>query len=224
MAAQQNIISHRGAGDMAPENTLASLIKAVERGAKLVEIDVRVTKDKVPVLNHNSFVAGGNGRKLPIYLNTLAELRAHKFDLATLQDAIAAIDHKIPLILDIKPDEPLAPIVDVIQASLASGWRCSDFLFVSFDFKLLKSLHVKLPDIPIVINEHYSIWRVVRRARKLRTKTIGINHHYIWPAIIKLLQARGYQIYVYTLNDPAKARKWQKLGLAGIVTDFPDRF
>jgi len=34
----------------------------------------------------------------------------------------------------------------------------------------------------------------------------------------------GYELYAYTINNPAKARRWAKHGLAGVVTDYPDRF
>jgi hypothetical protein len=48
------IIGHRGAAGLAPENTLASFKKAYELDVDMIEFDVRLTKDNIPVLMHDS--------------------------------------------------------------------------------------------------------------------------------------------------------------------------
>ncbi len=68
-------IGHRGAGVLAPENTLAAIAKAAELGADMVEIDVRLSADGVPVLAHDpDAVLDGRGH-VPISNLTAAELR-----------------------------------------------------------------------------------------------------------------------------------------------------
>ena len=47
------IIGHRGAAGLAPENTFSSLIKAAEMGLTYVEVDVKISKDKIPILLHD---------------------------------------------------------------------------------------------------------------------------------------------------------------------------
>jgi len=47
------IIGHRGAKGLAPENTLASMQAALDNNVDAIEFDVRVTRDNVPVINHN---------------------------------------------------------------------------------------------------------------------------------------------------------------------------
>ena len=51
-----SIIGHRGAYSSAPENTLIAIRKAAQLGAKWVEIDVRLSSDKVPVIFHDDEV------------------------------------------------------------------------------------------------------------------------------------------------------------------------
>ncbi len=46
------IVAHRGIANEAPENTLASFERAIELGADAVEMDVRLTSDKVPIIYH----------------------------------------------------------------------------------------------------------------------------------------------------------------------------
>ncbi|HJX87708.1 MAG TPA: glycerophosphodiester phosphodiesterase family protein, partial [Gemmatimonadales bacterium] len=54
MVTSVTAVAHRGDPYRARENTLDSIRSAVERGADAVEIDVRVTRDTVPVLLHDA--------------------------------------------------------------------------------------------------------------------------------------------------------------------------
>ena len=47
------LIGHRGVKDLEPENTLQSISKAFELGLECVEVDVKISKDKIPVLIHD---------------------------------------------------------------------------------------------------------------------------------------------------------------------------
>jgi len=71
------IIGHRGARGLAPENTIASLMKAIEHHVDEIECDVRVTKDQVAVLMHNGHLIDQSGTKLAISQHSYAELLAH---------------------------------------------------------------------------------------------------------------------------------------------------
>ena len=59
------IIGHRGACAYAPENTLASIHAAADIGVEWVEIDVKLTRDHVPVIFHDDGLAEKPGRRTP---------------------------------------------------------------------------------------------------------------------------------------------------------------
>ncbi|WP_079023180.1 glycerophosphodiester phosphodiesterase [Streptomyces odonnellii] len=86
-------VGHRGDPYRFRENTLASVRSALERGADAVEIDVRLTRDGVPVLLHDSTL-----RRLWEHDRRLAELTHQELDGLTggavpaLRDALAATD------------------------------------------------------------------------------------------------------------------------------------
>lgn len=218
------IVGHRGARGLAPENTLASIQKALECRVDEIEIDVFVTKDGIPVLDHNGLVRDPAGNLLLIRHHTLEELRAHKPDLATLSEIITAINKAVPLTIEVKPGIPAEPVVRVIEEYLRQGWRVDHFRLASFDFGLLQELHHDLPDVQIVVNETCSGVRATWRARRLGAKRLCMDRHWLWYGFIRAMQRGGWELYAYTLNDPAKARRWARWGLAGVVTDLPDRF
>lgn len=217
------IVGHRGAKGLAPENTIASIKKALEYGVDEVEIDARVTKDGVAVLAHDECIHDDSGNKIEVATHSLEELRAHKPDLATLADAIKAVNKAKPTVVEVKSKVPVEPIVAVLNEFLNSGWQAENFLLASFDFKILKELHKQLPEISKIVNEHLFGTRASYRARSLKAKRLCINQEVLWFGFIASVR-HNYQLYAYTLNDPIKARRWVKWGLAGVVTDFPDRF
>ena len=68
----KNIIGHRGVKDLAPENTLDSILNAFDLGLNWVEIDVKVSKDNIPFLLHDdTFSRTTNGKGLANHKNYL---------------------------------------------------------------------------------------------------------------------------------------------------------
>ena len=218
------IIGHRGARGLAPENTLAGLQKGVEHGVDMVEFDIRVTKDGVPVLHHDEAVIDPNGEQRKIANHTYAELHDHKKDLTTLDEVLSQISHSVRLYIEVKAGEPVHPIVKVLQHQLAHGWTASDLMLSSFDAQILRDLHAALPEVETMVLEKWSGTRATYRARQLGTRNLCMNQLWLWKPFIQPMAKRGWNLYAYTLNDPTKARRWAGYGLAGVVTDYPDRF
>ncbi len=217
------IIGHRGARGLAPENTLASLQQALDHQVDQIEIDIRITKDNVPVLCHDRSLLRLSGRPLLIAGHTYEELLTEQPNLCTLEAAIALIDRRIPLVIEVKPREYTEPVVSVINRLKAKGWQDGDFLFASFSQRSLLQLHRALPGIRTVINARWlSIW-ARHRANQLGTKRLTMNHHFMWFGFVRAT-SRRYELISYTMNNPNKVRRWQQYGLAGCVTDYPDRF
>ena len=217
------IVGHRGAKGLAPENTIASFEKALEHGVDEIECDVRITKDDVAVLVHDSHLHDASGAELLVRQHTLQELREHRPDLTTLEDALRTVNRKAPVMIELKPHEETQPVVKVITKLLHEGWQPKDFSFVSFDFVILKELQQKLPEIELVVDEMWSGVRASYRARKLGTKRINMFSWWLWSGFVHAM-SRNYQLSAFPLNNPQKARRWAKAGLTGVITDYPDKF
>jgi glycerophosphoryl diester phosphodiesterase len=218
------IIGHRGARGLAPENTIASLEKAIEHHVDEIEFDVRITKDNVVILHHDEYVSDPSGRKLLIKATPFKALRDHKPNLATLEEVFEQLKPASTLRIEVKPDEPIEPIVKVIKKHLDKRWPTSKISFCSFSFSALQDLKQAFPKVSLIVNERWSGVRASQRARKLGTKRICMRSQWLWPGFIRQVSRSGYELSAYTINDPAKAQRWARYGLAGVVTDFPDRF
>lgn len=218
------IIGHRGAKGLAPENTLAGIQRSLMCAVDEVEVDARVTRDGTVVLMHDKTLKRLTGNAAVIASHTLAELRVLKPDLATLDEAIDLVNSRVPLRIEVKPNVDTAPIIAMIQKRLTGGTPVDRFVFSSFSFRTLQTLHHELPQVDIEVLERFFGTRATWRARKLSTKRITMKRHVVWFGFILSMKHHGYKLTAYTVNNPAKAAWWQRHGLYGIVTDFPDRF
>lgn len=216
------IIGHRGARGLAPENTLASIQKAISCGVDEVEVDVRVTEDGIPVLNHDRFIIESSEWRA-IATHTLAEIKKFKPDVTTLAQALEACAGKATLLIEAKHGEPAFPVIKCIESFNAKSKAAPAIMLGSKSQRLLRQLHKALPAVPIVVIEPWSGVRASYRARQLDTKRISMRSWWLWSGFLKAMHRSGYQIVPYTMNNPVQARRWQPY-IYGIVTDYPDRF
>lgn len=218
-------IGHRGACGLAPENTIASLRKGLEHHVDMLEFDVRVTKDGVPVLHHDIECTEADGVKFKLREHTYKELKEHFPNLATLGEALDTIKPGVIAYIEVKRGEAVKPIADVISESIENGQHSASGLRIaSKSQKTLRALHKALPDVPVIIIEPWSGVRAHRRANELGAKEIAMNQLWLWWGFIRGFKNSDKILYAYTLNDPAKAKRWAKWGLGGAITDYPDRF
>ena len=111
------IVCHRGAKTFAPENTLSAIDLAISQGFKIVEIDVRQTKDGVPVVLHDPLVdrtTNGQGEIKEMNYADVCKLDAGSwFDpffagepVPRLEDVLAHVKGHLEVFFDIKEAEP----------------------------------------------------------------------------------------------------------------------
>ncbi|MFE4334482.1 glycerophosphodiester phosphodiesterase [Streptomyces sp. NPDC056831] len=117
MATTVTAVAHRGDPYRVRENTLPSIRSALERGADAVEVDVRVTRDGVPVLLHDSTLKRLWGHEVRLDRLTheeLTELTAG--GVPTLRDALlAAGTHRVMVDLPGSTDDSVRRIVGVVR-------------------------------------------------------------------------------------------------------------
>ncbi|MFE3900414.1 glycerophosphodiester phosphodiesterase [Streptomyces sp. NPDC059153] len=117
MATTVTAVAHRGDPYRVRENTLPSIRSALERGADAVEVDVRVTRDGVPVLLHDSTLQrlwGHDVRLDRLTHEELTELTAG--GVPTLRDALlAAGTHRVMVDLPGSTDDSVRRIVGVVR-------------------------------------------------------------------------------------------------------------
>ena len=230
-----SIIGHRGAYNSAPENTLISFRKAAQLGAKWIEIDVRLSSDKIPVVFHDNEVdrtTNGQGPVDTFTLESLQELDAGSHyhtdfsceKVPTLLQAITlCIELNLGLNIEIKPN--FGQAAETVTAILATinpfqEQLRGNVLFSSFNLLCLKELINLSPEWPraLLINDLNNDWLT-------NTKALGcyaLNPSYECLANIqnvKSILASGLRIIPFTVNQISVAKNLLRLGVHSIITD-----
>ncbi|QGY44635.1 hypothetical protein GM418_13465 [Maribellus comscasis] len=160
--AKIEIVNHRGANRLAPENTFASARKAIENGAEFVEVDVRRSKDGVYYLLHDQSLdctTNGTGQiseTLSTVIDTLDAGSWFSYEFSgekvpRLKEYLQWIKGKAKVYFDVK-DASLSELTDIIKNAEMEN-NC--FFWFS-DNKIAKEFHQKYPGIALKINA-YSI-------------------------------------------------------------------
>lgn len=211
------IIGHRGARGLAPENTLKAVKVALTHHVDGVEIDVRVTRDGVVVLSHDPTIDG-----LVISEHTYDSLIKQKPDLATLEEVITTVHSQCALLIEIKPSVPITPVVAIVREALATNKKI-EISILSRSQTILEQVKSALPEVPLVVNERWSIFIALWRMRRLGTDRLQMNQLWLWRGLLWIIHLQGINMKPYTVNSPKKAARWEPY-IDGIITDYPDRF
>ena len=229
--SQTKIIAHRGAWKEynLPENSIASLEKAIEINSYGSEFDVRCTKDGVLVVNHDPFYYGDT-----IELKTYAELNKKKLangedlpTLATYLEKGTQQKHNTLLICEIKQaitnpmldEEVTRKTVEMVK-KMGIEKRV---VYISFRFEILqwiKALHSKAT---VLYLESDKTIEAIKQA-----KFDGINYHFSVfrtnPAIAEQAKANKLKIGSWTVNKMEDLSMLQAQGVSLITTNQPMEF
>ncbi len=212
------IIGHRGAAGLAPENSMESLLAGIDSGADMLEFDVRLTSDKVPILAHDSKLHGHK-----ISSTRYSKLRKAG-PVTTLRNALDALFGKIYLNLEFKPATGVDEVFNLIKNNYInkpSDWN--NILFSSFHVSTLLRLRKRSRDINLSLLHSVNPLSFMAYHRKLHLSAAGWHRLHINKVSLQMAKKMDIFTYVYTVNRPDTALLLAKRGVDGVVTDYPDK-
>lgn len=210
------IIGHRGAAGLAPENTIEALRAGMSAGADVLEFDVRLTADSIPVLAHNPVVAGKW-----VSQTTLEDLRQVAL-IATLQEVLDEFFGKILLNIELKQSHSAAIIYDTIALYITEPGEWDSILFSSFKPKALSALRKRHPHISLALLHHVNPFLFMRWHRELHLTAVGFHRLHANALVLAVAKELGLFTYVYTVDRPETAVRFDLRGIDGVVTNRPD--
>lgn len=221
------IIGHRGAAGLARENTMAALRAGLEAGADMLEFDVRLTKDNIPVLAHDFFTKPSRKGAAIIRHKTYNELAAfcktHNQTITPLKQVLDAFFGKILLNIELKgkgSGHIIAAFIRNNYIKNQSDWE--NCIISSFRAKELSdvraiSLHANLA---LLHSENPFVF--IGYHAKINFTAVGFHRLYVNQLAVETAKKLGIFTYAYTVNRPATAHTLFRKGIDGIVTDRPD--
>jgi glycerophosphoryl diester phosphodiesterase len=234
------IIAHRGSSGSAPENTLASFRTAIAEGAKILELDVRMTRDFFLVVLHDQDIKRTTNGEGKVWDYSLQELRAFdagqwfgpKFKgerVPTLRQVMELIPPDVDLNIEVKTDgEPRqrlameeACILAIMEKKLEQRTLVS-----SFDHAYLKRFHHLFPAIrtgALHVPVRDSMSRPSRLAQTLGTTTFICAKNQVSKKTVEDAHAHGIPVACYTVNTSEDLDRMLAMHVDAVISDFPGR-
>lgn len=223
-------IGHRGAMGHEPENTLASIKKAIDLGADGFEIDVFKCLSGEIVLFHDKYLdklTDGEGlieKKSLIDLKKLSVLGTEN-KIPTLEEVLNIINKQVFLNIELKGKNTAKASLELVEKFINQKKISSqNILFSSFNWNELEKLRELNSDVKIALITENDPLLAIETAKKLKAFAINPNYKDLSKKNIKIIHNNDFKIYTWTVNNKRDISKMKLLKVDGIITDFPDRF
>ena len=232
-------IAHRGAGKLAPENTLAAFRLGAQHGYRMFECDVKLSADGVPFLLHDSTLertTNGTGVAGDQPWSALARLdagswhsRAYAGEPLPSLDNIArfCLHNEYFLNIEIKPTPGLEQRTgEVVAAEAARLWAGAQVppLLTSFRPEALEGAQGDAPHLPrgLLLDTLWTGW--LETALSLNCVAVVCNHALWDTRSVTQAKSAGFRCLSYTPNDEWAVKRLADLGTDGVITDRIDLF
>ena len=236
-------IAHRGAGKLAPENTLAAFRLGAQHGYRMFECDAKLSSDGVAFLMHDATLnrtTNGHGVGGNFTWHDLAQLDAGSWHsrtyagepLLTLANLARFCRHNRYLLnIEIKPTPGTERHTgEVVAREAAALWKDAlsgnetPPLLTSFKAEALAGAQATAPLLPrgLLIDTWREGW--LTEAMQLGCQAVVCNYALWDAATVAQVHAAGMRCLSYTVNDEWAAAHLWALGTDGIITDRVDLF
>ena len=233
------IVAHRGASHDAPENTVAAIKLAWQQGADGSEFDVYLSRDGKIVVIHDTTTkrtAGVDKKVIDMPLSELRALDAGTWKgpafagekIPTFDEMLATVPAGKKVFVEVKCGPEIVPELDRVLR--ASGLKPDQTPVIAFDWKVIAAMKKARPDVPaywLVDVEKKNAKpadaaEVVAKAKEVHADGVDLSAKpTLDRAFADAVRAAGLKLYVWTVNEPAVARRMVEIGVDGITTDRP---
>jgi glycerophosphoryl diester phosphodiesterase len=233
------IIAHRGASYLAPENTLAAVTLGWRQGAD-VEVDVHLSKDNRIVVIHDASTKRTAEIDLKVKETDSQELgeldvgrfKAQEFTgerIPFLAEVIETIPPGQKLYVEIKCGKEILPL---LRELLVASGKMSRIVIIGFNLETMAASKA-LIDVPtywlkgtekVKDTEEWIPHdpNLIQRAKDKGLDGLDVHSAGVTEEFARAVKASGLKLYVWTVDDPDEAIRLVKLGVDGITTNRPD--
>ncbi|MDC3178101.1 glycerophosphodiester phosphodiesterase family protein [Pelagibacteraceae bacterium] len=233
------LIGHRGVKDLCPENTLVSIARAFEMGLSFVEIDVKISKDKLPILLHDDTLdrtTNGSGLVIDYDYENIKKLDAGNFFykkntnifVPKLEDTLnLCINNNGNLNIELKPNKNYEKENTLQIYELTKNIHQIDIFFSSFDIISILEISKLYPQSfrSFLLDDFkkYNIDDLINLSINNDLKICGLNIDLVSTDIIKKIKESNISITVYSDKNInlSNANDIFSLGVDSVFTDNP---
>lgn len=216
------IVAHRGASGYEPENTLRAVRRAIEIGVDAVEVDVRVSKDGVPVVIHDETVdrtTSGRGRVRELTLAELRGLDAGRGEkIPLLEEVLDEVRGRVVLFLELKELEAVEPSLHLVE----ERDMLEQVLLISFVGRALSLAKERAPMAHTGLIYARPGGGIVE-AKRLGCEFVLPHYRLATEKAVSFAHRMKLIVVAWTVDDPELAADLKRRGVDGVASNYPDR-
>ncbi|MFW0778257.1 MAG: glycerophosphodiester phosphodiesterase [Rickettsiales bacterium] len=217
-------IAHRGASGNFPENTMIAFHQAIALGANAIELDVHVCKSGEVVVIHDDTLERTTNLTGRVDAHSFVELSAASVpSLAEVLDTFAT---STTIFIELKCETAAAPVASLVTHYAARGVPYAHMPVIGSHPDWL--LTAKAMDANIIIGTTPPHDQPIEEGFCERAKQDGFASvnpcfNQLTSQLVQEAHVHGLAIYTWTLNEPSDIEQAKRLGVDGIITDYPER-
>ncbi|MFM4899633.1 glycerophosphodiester phosphodiesterase [Aeromonas hydrophila] len=222
------IIAHRGASGLAPENTLKAIRLALALGAGAIEIDVQLADGELWVFHDRRLerCTDGDGVLTAQSRAYLASLDAGEGEgIPTLWQVMEEIAGQAELHIELKGSQTADEVARLTRRAEAElGFTPTQWVVSSFHHPELARFAALRPDIRLGALTSTIPLTLAKFAAELGAWSLNCDVDFVDQVLVQDAHKRGLKVLVYTVDEPADQAMLAAIGVDGIFTNRPDRF
>lgn len=223
------ISAHRGESITAPENTLPAFAAAIESGADYIELDLQMTADGVVVAAHDANLYRVSGESVKVSELSYDELRLLEVGswfgeefagtrIPTLTEILDLTEGKISLILELKPADDELHLAAAVLSIIEQYELSSKCIIMSRSYNVLSFVRENNED----VRTAYLLSAAYGPVSALENADIfSVNASFISRNLISNIHSEHKDVFVWTVNTAASAKRLAEMGVDNIITDDP---
>ncbi len=199
-------LAHRGYPKKYPENTVSSFQAAIELSYSILELDVNLTKDGIPVVIHDPTINRTTNGKGWVKDYTLDELR--QFDagggqaIPTLEEILMLAKGKVRVDIELKQSGDLYPGMEQAVLDVIRQCEVEKEVFVaSFDHYSILRMRELDPELELGLVIYGATPSVFPLMEQLKAKYLSVKSIYLTPEYVRLCEEKGIQLIAWTIDD-----------------------
>lgn len=229
-----DVVAHRGASLVAPENTLAALDAAIEMGADIVEFDLQETADDVPVLMHDARLGRTTNDAQNRYVHQVTLEEIQQLDagswfsedfigepVPTFEETLAHVQGRTRIFVDLKARS------QTFNENVVSLIEAYDFieeaLILSFSLEQLEAIKALNPEIQTVLLIATFFGDIERLIRNPNIDHFAFRRTVLQmhPQFVERIHLADKKVYVWAVDERVHMQRLMALDVDGLISKDP---
>lgn len=222
------VIGHRGAAALAPENTWESFDIALSLGVDAIETDVRATSDRKLILFHDDDLdRTTNGKGAPhlapwSVINTLDagswfDKKFQGAKVPLLQESLLRYGNLTQLVVEIKQPGIELEVLKIVDELQLIG----NVTFTSFEFEVAKRIKAEYPNAKVGYLTSDIRDENIRRVIDAKLDQFCPPANAVSPGLVQRWKNQGVEVRAWGVSNTEVMKKAIDAGVDGMTCDFP---